>query len=171
MDKSLTRSVFLTAALLLAPLISSKAVGQDAGMDRPVEVVQSSIQRLTGCVDWKGDEARISCFLPQTRASMNLLRDHADGAVETAEILALVAANPRQPAAERESLQTVTRIVQSLVPGWHQVRVWLGRAADRVASRHDGSTVSIGKLAILVRWVVTADIPGTFMVVVVTKQK
>jgi hypothetical protein len=41
MDKSLTRSVFLTAALLLAPLISNKAVGQDAGMDRPVEVVQS----------------------------------------------------------------------------------------------------------------------------------
>jgi hypothetical protein len=131
-----------TLAALFVLLSSSAVLAKSTSpMDLPFEVVKARLTKLLHC-KWAGRPTRVGCTVHGTHGVIDLLPREADGAVEGVEMNALLADVPRNFANERKSLETVERIVQSLLPAWKGGHSWM-RKAFRAAYRKERSHVKV----------------------------
>jgi len=60
------------------------------------------------------------------------------------------------------------RIIQTILPDWHDSRRWLDAAFRKAGKSEEISEIKVGGVRIAVQNSMPADIPGTYVAIIIT---
>lgn len=156
--------------LVLGGVAEGAALAQPLNaFERPVSETQHQLGSVMGC-EWRSSGATSVCQNTAIAGQLSLSRSSGDGGLETVEMNALLVAQPRHLSHEKQSENTVLAVVKSVLPEWKAAAQWTKKALQKAREPQGRSVTKVGRITVLVQWLLPADVEGEYATVVITKK-